>query len=321
MGCMLSIIVPIYNVESYLEICLRSLIGQTLRDIEIILVDDGSTDRSGEIAQAFADKDSRIRLVRQRNQGQGMARNVGLDMANGKYVAFVDSDDWVILSAYERLIEVAEEFDVDMVMGNVLFCYSNGRRKDRYKRTDKSIFDKVLSGPECLIRLNEQNAFSPMIVTYLYRRAMLEKHHIRFELTIHEDELWVPQTFCYAQSVKVIDFNFYGYRQREGSTMNSINYRKRYEALMYIAEQLMKFAVPYMMNPLQSELVSWLYVKIIWLFHFASIQLRFLPEDVRLSYLAKLEHLKSQEPHLYPEALIRYQRNLNLIEEQLKEIS
>lgn len=90
---------------------------------------------------------------------------------------------------------------------------------------------------------------------------------------------------------------------------------------MYIAEQLMKFAVPYMMSPLQAELVSWLYVKIIWLFHFASIQLRFLPEDARLSYLTKLEHLRSQEPHLYPEALIRYQRYLNLIEEQLKEIS
>lgn len=321
MGCMLSIIVPVYNVESYLEICLRSLVGQTLRDIEIILIDDGSTDRSGEIAQAFADKDSRIRLIRQRNQGQGMARNVGLDMANGKYLAFVDGDDWVILSAYEHLVEVAENFAVDMVMGNVLFCYSNGRRKDRYKRTDKSIFEKVLSGPECLIRLNEQNAFSPMIVTYLYRRDMLEKHNIRFESTIHEDELWVPQTFCFAQNVKVIDFNFYGYRQREGSTMNSMNYRKRYEALMYIAERLMKFTVPYLMNPLHSELVSWLYVKIIWLFHFASIQLCFLPEDIHHSYLAKLEHLKSQEPQLYPEALIRYQRYLNLIEEQLKEIS
>lgn len=321
MGCMLSIIVPVYNVESYLEICLRSLVGQTLRDIEIILIDDGSTDRSGEIAQAFADKDSRIRLIRQRNQGQGMARNVGLDMANGKYLAFVDGDDWVILSAYEHLVEVAENFAVDMVMGNVLFCYSNGRRKDRYKRTDKSIFESVLYGPECLIRLNEQNAFSPMIVTYLYRKDMLDKHHIRFESTIHEDELWVPQTFCFAQNVKVIDFNFYGYRQREGSTMNSMNYRKRYEALMYIAERLMRFTVPYMMSLSHSELVSWLYVKIIWLFHFASTQLRFLQGDIHLSYLAKLEQFKSQTPYLYPEPLIKYQRYLNQIEEQLKEIS
>ena len=148
MKCMLSIIVPIFNVEPYLEICLRSLVGQTLRDIEIILIDDGSTDHSGEIAQGFADRDSRIRLVRQRNHGQGMARNRGLDMANGKYVAFVDSDDWVILSAYERLVAVAERFEVDMVMGNVLFCYDNGKRIDRYKRTDKTIFDGVLSGPE-----------------------------------------------------------------------------------------------------------------------------------------------------------------------------
>lgn len=318
MGCMLSIIVPIYNVEPYLEICLKSLTRQTLRDLEIILIDDGSTDRSGEIAQRFAYEDSRIRLVRQHNQGQGIARNVGLDLANGKYVAFVDSDDWVILSAYEHLVGVAEEFDVDMVMGNVLFCYSNGRRKDRYKRTDKSIFERVLSGPECLIRLNEQNAFSPMIVTYLYRRDMVEKHRIRFEPTIHEDELWVPQTFCFAQNVKVIDFNFYGYRQREGSTMNSINYRKRYEALLYIADRLMKFTELYMMNSSHSQLVSWLYTKIIWLYHYASLQLRFLPEEIYLSYLAKWEHLKLQKPYLYPLPLNHYQRYLNLIEEELK---
>lgn len=321
MGCMLSIIVPIFNVEPYLEICLRSLAGQTLHDIEIILIDDGSTDRSGEIAQGFADKDSRIRLVRQRNQGQGMARNVGLDMANGKYVAFVDSDDWVILSAYERLVAVAERFGVDVVMGNVLFCYGNGKRIDRYKRTDKSIFDEVLSGPECLVRLNEQNAFSPMIVTYLYKRELLEKHHIRFERTIHEDELWVPQTFCLARSVKVIDFNFYGYRQREGSTMNSLNYSKRYEALIYIAEQLMRFTVPYMMEPSYAKLVGWLYVKIIWLFHFASTQLCFLPENVRNSYWEKLERLEAQRPYLYPVALARYQTYRNLIEEKLREIN
>ena len=317
MKCMLSIIVPIFNVEPYLEICLRSLVGQTLRDIEIILIDDGSTDHSGEIAQGFADRDSRIRLVRQRNHGQGMARNRGLDMANGKYIAFVDSDDWVILSAYERLVAVAERFEVDMVMGNVLFCYDNGKRIDRYKRTDKTIFDGVLSGPECLVRLNEQNAFSPMIVTYLYKRELLMKHHIRFEATIHEDELWVPQTFCLARSVKVIDFNFYGYRQRKGSTMNSLNYRKRYEALMYIAEQLMTFTIPYMEDPSYAKLVGWLYVKMIWLFHFASTQLRFLPENVCHSYVEKLGHMESQRPYLYPIALARYQTYRNLIEEQL----
>ena len=321
MECMLSIIVPIFNVEPYLEICLGSLVGQTLRNIEIILIDDGSTDRSREIAQVFAEKDTRIRLIRQQNQGQGKARNVGLDMANGKYVAFVDSDDWVILSAYEHLVKVAEEFDVDMVMGNVLFCYSNGKRIDRYKRTDKSVFDHVLSGPECLIRLNEQKAFSPMIVTYLYRRDLLEKHQIRFETTIHEDELWVPQTFCLAQSVRVIDFNFYGYRQREESTMNSLNYRKRYEALIHIAEQLMKFTIPYMREPSYAKLVGWLYVKIIWLFYFASTQLCFLSEDIHRSYLKKWERIESQRPYLYPVALARYQIYLQLLEERLKEIN
>ena len=320
MGCMLSIIVPIYNVESYLEICLRSLIGQTLRDIEIILVDDGSTDRSGEIAQAFADKDSRIRLVRQRNQGQGMARNVGLDMANGKYVAFVDSDDWVILSAYERLVQEAELYNVDIVMGNVMFCFSNGKRIDRYKRIDKSIFEKSLSGINCFVSFSEQNALSPMIVTYLYRRDFLEKNNLHFEQTIHEDELWVPQSLCLAQTAKVIDFNFYAYRQREGSTMNSSNYKKRYEALLHIAECLTKFTLLFTMDKSQKELVSWLYVKIIWIYYYACVQLRYLPESYRLSYLERLYKMEGCRPNILSRPFFYYHKYNALIRNELKDI-
>lgn len=315
--CLLSIIVPIYNVELYLETCLRSLTRQTLQDIEILLINDGSTDRSGEIAQSYASQDTRIKLFHQQNSGQGIARNVGLEMAKGKYVAFVDSDDWVILSAFKRLVDVAEEYEADMVMGNVLFCYNNGKRIDRYKRTNKSVFENGLPGNECLIHLSKQYALSPMVVTYLYIRELLEKHHLRFEPTIHEDELWVPQTFCFAQKVKVIDFLFYGYRQREGSTMYSKNYLKRYEALMHIAEQLIKFTSPIASDPRQLELASWLYVRIIGLYHFVSLQLRFLPENYFSFFLSRLKQMEDDRPVLFPESLVRYQQYRNLIKLQL----
>ena len=98
-----SIVVPVYNTEKYLEKCLKSLISQTLKDIEIICVNDGSTDKSSEILQKFADSDTRIKIITQSNQKQGVARNRGMEVALGEYIGFVDSDDWVHLDFFEKL--------------------------------------------------------------------------------------------------------------------------------------------------------------------------------------------------------------------------
>ena len=112
---LVSIIVPVYNVEKYLERCIQSLVRQTLNDIEIILVDDGSSDSSGLLCDKFAERDRRIQVVHKENGGLSSARNAGLEIASGRYVGFVDSDDDVELDMYERMSATAEKYQVDFL--------------------------------------------------------------------------------------------------------------------------------------------------------------------------------------------------------------
>ncbi|MBR4316077.1 MAG: glycosyltransferase, partial [Alphaproteobacteria bacterium] len=112
----ISIIVPVYNVQKYLDKCLKSIISQTLTDIEIILVDDGSTDSSGLICDKYAKKDKRIKVVHQKNARQGAARNAGIKLATGDYIGFVDSDDYITSDMFEKLYKKAYIYDADIVM-------------------------------------------------------------------------------------------------------------------------------------------------------------------------------------------------------------
>ncbi len=110
----ISVIIPVYNVFNYLEKCVFSVINQTYKDLEIILIDDGSTDGSGELCDRIRDKDSRISVVHQKNQGLSVARNTGLDIAHGEWIAFLDSDDWIQPEMYEELLNAANDYGVDI---------------------------------------------------------------------------------------------------------------------------------------------------------------------------------------------------------------
>lgn len=146
-----SIIVPVYNVEKYLKKCLNSLINQTLIDIEIICVNDGSTDNSEKILQQFAKQDSRVKILSQQNKGQSVARNVAIENATGDYLGFVDSDDWVDLDYFEKLYNRAKEFECDIACAGFKRCgkFINSIRKS-YKDVkiytdinEKVIVDKL----------------------------------------------------------------------------------------------------------------------------------------------------------------------------------
>ncbi|RGF13499.1 glycosyltransferase [Blautia sp. AM16-16B] len=110
----ISIIIPVYDVEKYLERCIESVLNQTLKDIEIILVDDGSPDRSGKMCDVFAEKDKRIKVIHKENGGLSSARNAGISMAKGKYIGFVDSDDWIEDDMFEYLFNLIEQYDADI---------------------------------------------------------------------------------------------------------------------------------------------------------------------------------------------------------------
>lgn len=122
-----SILIPVYNEEVYLPRCLDSIVGQTLQSWELLLVDDGSTDRSGSICDSYAARDSRIRVIHQENAGISAARNAGLAVAAGKYIGFVDSDDWIAPEMFQRLLTIAGETDCPLVMCDARTVYADDR--------------------------------------------------------------------------------------------------------------------------------------------------------------------------------------------------
>ena len=164
-----SIIVPIYSVEKNLSKCLESILNQTLKDIEIIAIDDGSTDSSPEILDRFAERDSRIVALHIDNHGVSHARNLGLKRAVGKYIGFVDSDDFIDLSMYERLVEVAERTEADFVQCEFETIYDSGRIEIPKDSGKEEIYGK-LDAISALMRLH----ISYSIWSKLFRRDSIE---------------------------------------------------------------------------------------------------------------------------------------------------
>lgn len=179
-----SIVVPIYNAEPYLEKCLDSIVNQTLSNIEIILIDDGSKDRSAEICKKYVEKDSRIIYYRKENEGLAAARQDGIERASGEYIGFVDSDDWLELNMYERMYQVAKEATADIVFCN---CYVDDYEKypvhltsGVYQRDDieKKILTRTLAG------LTDKGANSVIRWSNclrIYRLDLIKQNNIAFD--------------------------------------------------------------------------------------------------------------------------------------------
>lgn len=241
-----SILVPAYNVESYLDECLQSLLSQTLKEVEIVVVDDGSSDRTATIAEQYTGFDSRIRVIRlPEHQGVSHARNVCLAEAQGEYLSFVDSDDTISSTAMEELYHRAMSTDADIVLGSMLYCYPDGRQvrvgdKSPVFRSD----NEILSGQECFIRMQQTGCYVPMVCSNLYRTAFIKAHpQLHFEGEFHEDEYFTP--FALYEATRVTDFkkDFYLYRQRTDSIMHKdTNVSLRVEALKSVINSLNAFA-------------------------------------------------------------------------------
>jgi CDP-glycerol glycerophosphotransferase len=206
-----SFVVPVHNVEAYLDECLRSVAGQTVGDFEVVMVDDGSTDGSAEIAERHAERDGRLRLVRQANRGLGHARNTGVRAAEGEFLFFVDSDDRLPPDALELLLEALDRTGSDFATGNI--HRFNSRRtwpaaflkrtffRRRY-RTHVERFRWLLS--------------DRMAQNKLWRRSFWEEHALRFpEGVLHEDIPVVLPAHFLARSVDVISRPVYLYRERD----------------------------------------------------------------------------------------------------------
>ena len=214
----LSIIVPVYNVEAYLGKCLDSILEQTLEEIEIICVNDGSTDTSGEILRKYAEKDSRILLIEQENQGLGAARNAGIEKARGEYIGFVDSDDFVDPAMFEKLYEKAKKYGSDVVLTNINLYYTDTGRTELFRDSD---FYEAMSRAGWFTALQHPHIMQFIGVwDRIYRRAFIEKYHLRNPVNrIYEDVLFTVQTCIYAERISVVNEPLHYYRKNTGKSI------------------------------------------------------------------------------------------------------
>lgn len=227
---MISVIIPVYNAEKYLYKCLESITNQTYSNLEIICVNDGSQDSSRTILQEFKEKDNRITIIDKQNGGLSDARNTGLTHVHGEYVMFVDSDDWLDITACEKSIKAAEEHQVDVVMWPYIREYSHASLKknifdhDIYfdqKQTYEHVYRRFfgLYGEE----LGHPENADALVTVWgkLYRSELILKHDIRFvdtkEIATCEDALFNIQVFQYVRSSYFMDCPLYHYRKNTGS--------------------------------------------------------------------------------------------------------
>ena len=203
--CKFSIIVPVYNVENELSKCIDSILGQSVEDFELILIDDGSTDRSGEICDDYGKKDRRIKVIHKSNGGVSSARNSGLDIANGEYIVFVDSDDYVTEDYLEKLYNP----NVDMVLGNIK--YKNINSEEFYILDNESygVFD---IGEDILNKIIKSKYFCT-VYCKLFRRKIIKKYNIRFKesLNLGEDTIFVVDYIIRIHNIEIKENVIYNY--------------------------------------------------------------------------------------------------------------
>lgn len=216
----ISIVVPIYNVEKELDRCLQSLLRQTYKNIEIILVDDGSPDRCPLLCDEYAQKDSRVRVIHKKNGGLSDARNVGLQATTGEYVLYIDSDDYIDLDSCERFLKATEQQKVDIVVGSAIMEKSDGScEKMLHTATPSGIIYNASEFIEKSIRAYQW--YAPACFN-MYRRDFLLQNELFFKVGIYfEDMQMLPRVFLAAQKIACIDGVFYHYVVRENSIMTS----------------------------------------------------------------------------------------------------
>ena len=226
---LVSIIVPVYNTCRYLAECIDSLIAISTKraEIEIILIDDGSTDGSGEMCDGYALKDSRIRVIHQENQGVSAARNAGLDVAQGEYLMFVDSDDYVHPKIISHLFGLMQKHGADMASGGYYEVDENGREK-KYSRPE-------LSGVMCTPTFFEKLPGHPITLwKALYKKDVWDDLHFSVDMVFCEDVTAVLDYLVKSRVIVVDAFPVYYYRQRSGSAIYTLDVMKFHDCMKWI---------------------------------------------------------------------------------------
>lgn len=221
-----SIIVPVYNVEQYLKECIESILAQTWKNFEVILVDDGSTDSSGKICDEYSQKKEFISVIHKKNGGLSSARNAGIDVAQGDYLAFIDSDDVVHPRYLSELVAIVKKEKADLAACN--FCVGS---LCRWKNFSEVKYD-IRCNEDVLKKMNDNDVVVTVAWNKLYHAKFFREYGLRYPVgKIHEDMFLTPQILYYTKKMVITNEQLYFYRQRENSIMNSSFSIKQLDAL------------------------------------------------------------------------------------------
>mgnify|MGYP002678942746 CR=1 FL=1 len=216
---LISVIVPVFNVEQFVEQCVDSIIHQTYKNIEIILVDDGSTDKSGFICDQCAEKDSRIHIIHKKNGGLSDARNVGLSKATGTYYSFIDSDDYIAPNTFEYLYLAVKEHECEIAVCNMIRVYEDGDTEGFYKPTEEL---KLLEG-----KTRFDTLVQPSVCNKLFRAELFEG--VLFPVGKFYEDTFVYHVLAHrAKKIALTGYDGYWYRSRKTSILGEVQYNDRY---------------------------------------------------------------------------------------------
>lgn len=276
----ISVIVPVYNVEKYLEDCIQSLVSQTLEEKEVIFINDGSTDNSLKILEDYQIKNDFIKIINQENQGQSVARNKGIDLAKGKYIIFVDSDDWIEKDALQKLYNFINNTDYDFLN----FPITNYNILTKKKEKKEYGFNEDLEGKMIL-----QNYFKRFIITAsmnkVIKTSILKENNIKYpEDLIYEDLIFNLKLCMHSNKTKYIDYSFYNYRLTPVSTTRKISIKniEHMQKILELGNEIIK-------NNFQSENLN-LY-ETFKLYHYLYLNIEIL-RNKNLKLKEKIELLK-----------------------------
>ena len=220
----ISVIIPVHNTQEYLPMCMESILGQTMSDIEVILVENASTDNSLELCHKYAASDSRVKVIHSDVGDLSSARNIGLELATSEYVAFVDSDDTLQLDTYETLYGFAKQNDLDLVYFNHVQIFDDRPPKYTFKETG----DSIVLTPKRLLMKQFMHKAPVHACTMVVRRKLFD--NLRFpEFMYYEDRAFTYLLINSCQKVGYIDKAFYNYYQRSGSIVHTRSWKHYYD--------------------------------------------------------------------------------------------
>lgn len=224
----ISVIVPVYNVEKYLKRCVESIIAQTYRNIEIILVNDGSTDNSPKICDEFALMDSRIKVIHKKNEGVSAARNTGIVISTGQFIAFCDSDDWLDVDMLSYLYQLMKKTSCEIASCPVWYDY------DDKKRNSSELLnkEKIYNAKEAIIELHKGRYLHHWVWNNLFKRELIEKQRFSCKLSLGEDYVFMCKALDKCNGIIVGSKPKYHYFQRQSSVCNAGYTYKNYQSLL-----------------------------------------------------------------------------------------